>query len=193
MRARMTLGALAMIMGLALGLLGSEWICKSATAASPPIKMGVISAWDFLPGLGVKRGYEMAIEAINKQGGLLGREIVGVYVDNKGNPEEAKKGTARLLDLEKVDVMGGFWRSDLAIVCQDQIMQAKKILLLSGAGSPVLTFERVGKDYNKYKYTFSGIGEMYHLAPVYTTQIQIAMKKIWLKKNCLYRRESQLV
>ena len=37
--------------------------------AAEPIKMGVISAWDFIGGHGAKRGAEMAVRDINSAGG----------------------------------------------------------------------------------------------------------------------------
>jgi len=125
--------------------------------ALPPIKIGVISAWDFNAGLGVKRSAEIAIENINDSGGLLGRKVIGVFYDNKGDTGEAKNATERLLYRDKVDVIAGYWRSDLAIACQPLVMEAKKILLLGGCGAPLLTKGRIKDDYNKYKYTFSGM------------------------------------
>jgi branched-chain amino acid transport system substrate-binding protein len=126
------------------------------TEAAPPIKIGVVSEWDFVGGQGIKRGAERAIEEINSTGGLLGRKVEGVFYDDKCDPGEAKNATERLLYSDKVDVICGFWRSDLAIVCQPVVMEAKKILLLGGAASPMLTVDRIKKDYNTYKYTFTG-------------------------------------
>ena len=126
-----------------------------STEAQPPIKLGVNSEWDYPGGQGVKRGAEMAIKDINAAGGLLGRKVEGVFYDNKADPGEAKKATERLLYRDKVDAICGFWRSDLAIVCQPLVMEAKKILLIGGASTPVITYDRIKSDYNTYKYTFT--------------------------------------
>lgn len=123
--------------------------------AAPPIKIGVNSAWDYPGGQGTKRGGEMAIRELNAQGGLLGRKVEGIFYDNKVDPNEAKNATERLLYKDKVDVVMGFWRSDLAIVCQPLVMEAKKILLVGGASTPVITLERIKKDYKTNRYTFT--------------------------------------
>jgi branched-chain amino acid transport system substrate-binding protein len=119
-----------------------------------PIKVGVISAWDWPGGQGGKRGSMMAIRDINAAGGLLGRQVEGIYYDNKGSPDEAKRATERALYQDKVDAIAGFWRSDLAIMCQPLVMEAKKLFLLD-ADRPALTYERIAKDYKTYKYTFN--------------------------------------
>ncbi len=142
---------------LAIGVVGLAILFCGAALAAPagPIKVGVNSAWDYPGGQGVKRGGEMAIRDINAAGGLLGRKVEGIFYDNKVDPNEAKNATERLLYKDKVDVILGFWRSDLAIVCQPLVMEAKKILLIGGASTPVCTLERITKDYNTYKYTFN--------------------------------------
>jgi branched-chain amino acid transport system substrate-binding protein len=139
------------LMGMVVLLLGAEMV----GAQSGPIKVGVNSAWDYPGGQGVKRGGEMAIRDLNAAGGLLGRKVEGIFYDNKVDPNEAKNATERLLYRDKVDVILGFWRSDLAIVAQPLVMEAKKILLIGGASTPICTLERIKKDYNTYKYTFN--------------------------------------
>ncbi len=141
---------------LGMVILALLLICSSGYAADKgPIKLGIISAWDFAGGQGIKRGAELAIRDINASGGLLGRELQGVFYDNKCDSDEAKKATERLLYKDKVDAISGCWRSDLAIVIQPLIMEAKKIFMIGGSSSPILTTERIGKDYNTYKYTFA--------------------------------------
>jgi len=145
-------GMLAIVvMGLVVLFFGAA----IAAAQTGPIKVGVNSAWDYPGGQGTKRGAEMAIKDLNAAGGLLGRKVEGIFYDNKVDPNEAKNATERLLYKDKVDVICGFWRSDLAIVCQPLVMEAKKILLIGGASTPVLTYDRIKKDYNTNKYTFT--------------------------------------
>lgn len=142
---------------LVLGLIGFMALFSGAEmvgAQTGPIKIGVNSAWDYPGGQGVKRGGDLAIRDLNAAGGLLGRKVEGIFYDNKVDPNEAKNATERLLYKDKADVILGFWRSDLAIVGQPLVMEAKKILLIGGATTPVITHERIRKDYKTYKYTF---------------------------------------
>lgn len=157
MRRRTVLSSIVICMvALVLGL-------PATTEAQPPIKIGVNSAWDYPGGQGLKRGAEMAIKDLNAAGGLLGRKVEGVLYDNKVDPGEAKNATERLLYRDKVDVICGFWRSDLAIVCQPLVMEAKKILLIGGASTPVATYDRIKKDYNTNKYTFTTTANTHYL------------------------------
>lgn len=174
------LGSLVIFSGC--GKDGKTTAAPGAGDKGEPIKVGVISAWDFEGGQGAKRGAQMAIDEINASGGLLGRQLMGVYVDNKANPEEAKKATQRLLDVDKVDVISGFWRSDLAIACQPDIMKAKKILLIGGATTPVITHQRITEDYNTNKYTFTTFYNTLVLNDMFSQQIKIAQNKFGVRK-----------
>jgi branched-chain amino acid transport system substrate-binding protein len=171
----MLAGMMVCSLALAVGFVASA-------GAAEPIKLGVISAWDYLGGQGTKKGATMAIRDLNAKGGLLGRQIKGIFYDNKLDAEESKRATERLLYRDKVDAIVGFWRSDLAIVSQPLVMEAKKILLLGGCSSPVLTYERIAKDYETYKYTFTTeVTGIYHLA-LFWEPVNIAMKKLGLSK-----------
>lgn len=147
----------ARFMAFLIAILALQLVCGGVYAQSgnkSPIKLGIISEWDFAAGQGIKRGAELAIRDINKAGGLLGRKLEGIYYDNKANADEAKKATERLLYMDKVDAITGFWRSDLAIVVQPLIMEANKIMMIGGAASPVLTTVRIAQNYDLYKNTF---------------------------------------
>lgn len=169
----------------ALGCLLPIIFCLGNIAgAADPIKMGVISEWDFIGGHGTKRGAEMAIRDINAAGGLLGREVKGIFYDSKADPGEAKNATERVLYSDKVDVVSGYWRSDLAIACQPLVMKAKKILLLGGSAAPLLTKGRIQEDYNTYKYTFSAMSNsLLTLKPIeqgVISSINLGLNKIAL-------------
>ncbi|MGA2958973.1 MAG: ABC transporter substrate-binding protein [Thermodesulfobacteriota bacterium] len=144
--------------------------------SAPPIKLGVNESWDYPGGQGAKRGAEMAIKAINESGGLLGRKVEGVFYDNKVDPNEAKNATERLLYKDKVDAITGFWRSDLAIVCQPLIMEAKKLMLIGGASTPVATYERIKQDYKTNKYTFTTMVNTYTALIAYQQGIEEGLK-----------------
>jgi branched-chain amino acid transport system substrate-binding protein len=152
------------------------------SVAEAQIKLGVVSAWDYAGGQGVKRGAAMGIRDVNAAGGVLGKKIEGIFYDNKLNSDEAKRVTERLLYQDKVEAIVGFWRSELGIACQPLIMEAKKVLFLTGASAPILTVERVGKDYNTYKYTFSILGNSGRFAQVMAEPIKLARDKLGLKK-----------
>ena len=156
-----------------------------AWAGNEPIKLGFTSAWDFAGGQGVKRGTLMAVEDINAAGGVMGRKIIPVSYDNKGSADEAKKVTERLLYRDKVDAIIGFWRSELAIASQPLVMEAKKILFLTGACAPILTEGRITKDYDTYKYTFCTLISGGRFKYMFTKPIDLAQNQLGLKKMAL--------
>lgn len=168
-------GIFTMVMLLSLAIIACE-------GAAEPIKVGIVSEWDYSHGLGVKKGAQMAIRDINDAGGLLGRKIEGIYYDDKCDIEEGKKATERLIYKDKVDVIGGFWRSDIAIAIQPLIMEAKKIALFAGSASPVLTYERVAQNYNFYKYTFTCNPNSLYTNKAFAAQIELARDKLGLNK-----------
>ncbi len=171
-------GILVFAIGMGIGF-------SAKSEAAEPIKVGLISAWDYAGGQGAKRGAEMAVRDLNASGGLLGRKLEPIMYDNKLSADESKRGVERLLYKDKVDVIVGFWRSDLAIVAQPLIMEAKKIFMVAGASSPVLTAQRIAKDYNTYKYTFSTeVNGLFHLA-CFWEPVKMAQEKLGLKKIAL--------
>lgn len=171
--------------GILLCVVALALVLTANSEAAPPIKIGLISAWDYAGGVGAKRGAQMAVRDLNAAGGVLGRKLEPIMYDNKLSADESKKGVERLLYKDKVDVIVGFWRSDLAIVAQPLIMEAKKIFMVAGASSPVLTAQRIGKDYETYKYTFSTeVNGLYHLG-LFWMPVEIAKKKLGLNKIAL--------
>jgi branched-chain amino acid transport system substrate-binding protein len=149
--------------------------------AAQPIKMGVISSWDEFPGQGIKEGAQLAIKEINAAGGLLGRQIEGIYYDAKMDVEEAKKVAERALYRDKVDVACGFWRSALITAVQPVIMEAKKIYLDACGSYPPVVVKRIMEDYETYKYTFAVVGHHGYQYPQYKVPI-IKAAKLGLKK-----------
>jgi branched-chain amino acid transport system substrate-binding protein len=105
------------ISGLALATLG----LTGAATAQEKIRIGVVlplSGQFALGGQNVKRGYDLAAETINKNGGvkaLGGAPIELVYADNQGKQEVAIGETERLIQDEKVAAIMGSWHSATTI------------------------------------------------------------------------------
>jgi len=58
-------------------------------------------------GIAVRDGVKMYIDEVNESGGLLGKQIELVEVDEKGDVTEAINGYNKLVDQDKVDVIFG--------------------------------------------------------------------------------------
>lgn len=124
-----------------------------ALAQPAPIKIGVIGPFKLTPGRDMQEASTMAVEEINAAGGVLGRKLQLLFAETEQSPEKGKTAVERLLFVDKVDVIIGEHRSEVALAVQPIIVENKKIFLSTGTGSPLLS-ERVLKEYDKYKYYF---------------------------------------
>ena len=126
------------------------WI--GAPTSNEAIKIGVFEDLDMPAGKQNWQGTVLAVEELNAQGGLLGRQIEVVGEDNDGwSGMDMVTYTAalnRLLTYHKVDFITG-----LGAEVYDIIAEHKKILL---AGSGIDDIEqRILSDYERYKYLFA--------------------------------------
>ena len=124
-----------------------------ALAQTGPIKVGVIGPFKLTPGRDIQEAATLAAAEVNAAGGVLGRKLQLVFAETEQSPEKGKTAVERLLFVDKVDVIIGEHRSEVALAVQPIIAENKKIFLSTGTASPLLS-DNVLKDYAKYKYYF---------------------------------------
>ena len=74
-------------------------------------------------------------EDINRQGGLLGRPVKLVYYDDQTNPTTVPGIYARLIDIDKVDLIIGCYGTNMLAPAMPLVMQRRKMFLgLLGLG-----------------------------------------------------------
>lgn len=102
-------------------------------------------------GIAARHGFDLAIEDLNKAGGLLGRKVVGVVRDDTGAPPKSIQNMNELIDSEKVVAVVGPTNSGNALAWL-HIPQQKKIPVIV----PVATATDITKRYEKeaLNYTF---------------------------------------
>ncbi|WP_318616860.1 ABC transporter substrate-binding protein [Sporosarcina sp. YIM B06819] len=89
-------------------------------------------------------GIELAVEEINAAGGVDGKKIDLVKVDNKSDPAEATSAALKLIDKDKVVAIIGAATSG-ATVAQADIANSKEIPIISPSGtSPTVTVKENG-------------------------------------------------
>lgn len=109
---------------LLTGLMG-----LNAAQAQESIKIGAIN-----PGSGplaifgdeVTRGYELAVEAVNANGGIKGRKVVLIRGD-AGNPQQGISAVERLVNQDKVDLFVGTYMSAVSNAASDAAARYQKI------------------------------------------------------------------
>ena len=107
-------------------------------------------------GQSLESGIDLAIKEINADGGIDGKKIVPVKVDNKSDLTEATNGALKLIDQDKVSaIIGAATSGDT--VAQVQIANDKQTVLLTPSGTaPNVTVNEDGK-LNEYAFRTSFI------------------------------------
>jgi len=139
--------------------LALSWATYSGVATAQVIKIGVIGPMNFMQGKGHWDGATLAAEEINAKGGIqVGKmkmkiELVKADSNEFISMTDATNAMERLMTQDKVNFVVGGFRSEAVLAMQDIAMDYKKLFLGCGAAHPEIC-ERVGKDYNRYKYWF---------------------------------------
>lgn len=81
-------------------------------------------------GESTKNGFQLAIEEANQSGGLLGRPIRTVIVDDKNDPTEASNAAAKLINQDRVHYIVGSVSSKCSIPLSE-IAQSNRVLMIT--------------------------------------------------------------
>ena len=95
-------------------------------------------------------GVELAVEEINAAGGLLGRKLEIVSVDNRCNPTEGANSARKLVQEKVSAIIGGHCSS--ATLAMMPIIQEAKIPMITGVSSSPKIKELSGKGGNPYMF-----------------------------------------
>ena len=86
-------------------------------------------------GIGEKRGFDIALEEVNKAGGANGRQLQVVYLDGESDPAKAVIHTKRLIEVDKAAVLGGYTASSSTMASMQTAEEGKTPLI---ASSPIV-------------------------------------------------------
>jgi branched-chain amino acid transport system substrate-binding protein len=144
-------------------------LLAGGAAAQEPIKIGVtqpLTGAFAASGNYVAQGAKIAEEAINAQGGVLGRKIQLVIEDNKSNPTEAAASVEKLISRDKVPVLMGAWSSTLTLAVMPKLMEYQVPMLVETSSSGKITTSG-----NPYIFRISPTSEMEakSFAPLFKT------------------------
>lgn len=123
---------LIMLTTLAAGCAGG----KAGQSGKDVIKLGFLGAKTGsvanygIPG---EKGMEMAIEELNADGGILGKEVQGVYEDNKGESSEIANIATKYITRDKVVAMVGDPCTGLTKVAADIAQKNQVVIFSAGA------------------------------------------------------------
>lgn len=129
-------------------------------AQAKDIKVGILGPMKFVQGEHAWYGAEIAAEEINKGGGIdvggkkMPIKLVKIDTNEILSVVDATSAVERAITVHKVDFLVGGCSSGSILAMQDVAMDYKKIFLICGSGSHPEITNRVGKNYDRYKYFF---------------------------------------
>ena len=122
----------------------------AGTAQAQPINFGELNSYKVFPAFldPYKKGWELALEEINKSGGVLGRKIEVVSRDDNGNPGDAVRVAEELIARENVSLLMGTFPSHIGLAVSNLANQRKIVFV---AAEP-LTDKIVWENGNHYTF-----------------------------------------
>jgi branched-chain amino acid transport system substrate-binding protein len=90
-------------------------------------------------GQNAQRGFELAKEGINDNGGIDGKKIDFIIEDDQTVPEKAVSAFRKLVDADHIPIIIGPLSSSSAMACAPLANETHTVLLSSGAATPKLT------------------------------------------------------
>ncbi|HVY52384.1 MAG TPA: ABC transporter substrate-binding protein [Devosia sp.] len=133
-----------------LGLIAATLLLTGPAMAQGTIKIGELNSYKTVPAFlePYKRGWELAVEEINKAGGIGGKKLEVVSRDDNGTPGDAVRAAEELVSREGVALLTGTFLSHVGLAVSDF---AKQRQILFVAAEP-LTDKIVWENGNKYTY-----------------------------------------
>ena len=137
-----------------LGRLSIAFATMAALAApakaQAPIKVGEINSYKVIPAFlePYKKGFDLAIEEINKSGGINGRPLEVVVRDDNGTPGDAVRAAEELVSREGVVLLAGGFLSHIGLAVADFAKQRSFPFIASEPLTDKIVWE------NGNKYTF---------------------------------------
>src|SRR5258705_428057 len=93
-------------------------------------------------------GLQMAVNRINKAGGINGRPVEIVVADDESKPDVGRRKTEKLLVEDKVDVHVGGFLSNICLACMPVFEENKVVNMISVCLDTTLTTTKC----NRYSF-----------------------------------------
>lgn len=127
--------------------------CREAPAPkAEAIKIGVLAPFNTQPGDGIRNGIAMAVEEINAAGGVDGRPLQVVEINDEYSAEKTVRGYQRLAGRDGVVAVLGV-AGDGIFPIMEQLARYKVPMITTGTGSDRLT-EMVAGNPDRYRWFF---------------------------------------
>jgi branched-chain amino acid transport system substrate-binding protein len=145
---------------------GMAVLAGTGYAQEKPIKLGVLFVMSGPMGGYGKHGLQsaqMAVDEINRSGGILGRKVVIVSDDTKLNVQRGSEIAKKFCTEEQVDFIVGPTSSGVAVAVSKIAADHRKILILTQAAADSLT----GDQFSPYQFATMSNAMMHARAGAY--------------------------
>ena len=122
---------------------GLIWVSCQKKVEEKVVKIGAI-----LPltgdgakyGKSAKNGIDLAIEDINKKGGILGRQVKVIYEDSQADASKAVSAFRKIVNVEHIKFILGPLSSTEVLAVAPIANKEKVIILAPAASAPQITY-----------------------------------------------------
>ena len=130
-----------------LGIAGDSpyALAEEPPKGGEPIKIGIIDPLSSpykTSSIHDVHGANVAMDMYNKQGGVLGRQVIIVEADDASNVETAVKMANKLVKEDRVDFLMGTFNGEVALAVSEVAQRENKLFMVTGAYDPELTGAR---------------------------------------------------
>jgi branched-chain amino acid transport system substrate-binding protein len=137
-------------------------VLSRAGAAADPVKIGMtqpLTGAVAASGTYVANGARIALDVLNREGGVLDRPIQLIIEDNKSNPREAVASVEKLVLSDKVPVLIGAWSSTFTLAIMPKLLEYKVPMVVETSSAA-----RITTSGNPYVFRIAPTSEMEALA-----------------------------
>jgi branched-chain amino acid transport system substrate-binding protein len=130
-------------------LVPAPW--RAAFGAEKPYKIGSFQSLSGAAAAGGKTalvGLQMAVDRINKSGGINGRPLELLVVDDESKPDVGRRKTEKLAVEDQVDAHVGGFLSNICLACMPVFEEAKIVNMISVCLDTTLTTTKC----NRYSF-----------------------------------------
>jgi branched-chain amino acid transport system substrate-binding protein len=144
-------------------------------SAQDTIKIGELNSYKSQPAFlePYKRGIELAVDEINKSGGVLSKKLEVISRDDGGNPGDAVRVAEELVTREGVNILVGTFLSNVGLAVTEYAGKNKVFFLAAEPLTDKITWQ------NGNKYTYRLRSSTYMQVAMLMPDILAAKKKRW--------------
>ena len=171
------------VVGWGAGAIGATMLVpapwRSAYGQAKPYKIGTLQPLSGAGAAGGKTalvGLQMAVDRINRSGGINGRPVEIVIADDESKPDVARRKTQKMVEEDNIDAHVGGFLSNICLACMPVFEEQKVVNMISVCLDTTLTTSKC----NRYSF------RVHDYAPAQAVAFGPALTKMGKKWHIAY-------